>query len=67
MDSIIKTWLNDLYDTAISETEAMIGNERIWQNGADSDEEIRLREENIARDEEYIQVLKRLKDDVNKM
>lgn len=67
MDSIIKTWLNDLYDTAIIETEAMIGNERIWQKGSSNDEEIRLREENIARDEEYIQVLKRLKDDVNKM
>jgi hypothetical protein len=67
MDSIIKTWLNDLYDTAIIDTEAMIGNERIWQNGANNDEEISLREENIARDEEYIQVLKRLKDDVNRM
>jgi hypothetical protein len=67
MDSIIKAWLNELYDTAISETEALIGNERIWQKGADNDEEIRLREENIARDEEYIQVLKRLKDDVNRM
>lgn len=67
MDEMIRDWLHELYDDAIQETEGAISNERGWQNGADSDEEIMMHEENIDRYEEYIQILERLESEVDDM
>jgi RecA/RadA recombinase len=67
MDEIIKEWLRDLYDVAIEEAKGTIDNERGWQNGSDTDEDIMMHDENIQRNEEYIEILEQLKADVDRM
>lgn len=57
MSENVKQWFTDLYTDAIEETKSAIENERIWQNGADSDEEIEMHEQNIEELEEYIEIL----------
>ena len=66
MNDMVKGWLADLYKEAIEETKSAIANERIWQNGADTDEEIEMREQNIANLEEYLEVLEAKLNEVNK-
>ena len=57
MNHMVKEWLKQLYTEAIVEAKSAIANERIWQNGADSDDEIAMREGNLENLEEYIEVL----------
>ena len=64
MSETVKQWFTDLYNDAIEETKAAISNERIWQNGADSDEEIEMHEENIQELEEYLELLQEKLDEL---
>lgn len=57
MNETVKQWFRDLYQDAIDESTAAISNERIWQKGATTDEEIAMHEQNIEELEEYIEVL----------
>lgn len=57
MNETVKQWFRDLYQDAIEESKAAIANERIWQNGAETDEEIAMHEQNIEALEEYIELL----------
>lgn len=59
MNEIIKEWLREMYKDAISESEAAIANERIWQKGAETDAAIAMHEQNIQTLEEYIEVLEK--------
>ena len=67
MNPIIKDWLRDLYDAAIEDAESSIGNERGWGNGADDDETIDMHNDNAELNEEYIDVLKALKAEVDSL
>lgn len=58
MDETIKQWFRDLYSEAIKETEGTIANERTWQKGSASDEEVEMHERNIETLEEYIELLR---------
>jgi hypothetical protein len=60
----IRTWLDNLYDEAIIEANKTLGNERIWQKGSSTDEEIQIHEDNIREQERYITVLEELKDNI---
>jgi len=60
----IRTWLDNLYSEAIVEAHKTLGNERIWQMGATTDEEVQMHEDNIAENERYIAVLEELKDNI---
>lgn len=60
----IRTWLDNLYDEAIIEANKTLGNERIWQKGSSTDEEIQIHEDNIREQERYISVLEELKDNI---
>lgn len=57
MNEMVKEWFKQLYKDAIDEARSAIANERLWQNGADSDEGIAMHEQNIANLEEYVAVL----------
>ena len=63
----IRAWLETLYGEAIIEANKAIGNERIWQKGASTDEEIQMHEDNIAEQERYIAVLEDLIDHIGFM
>ena len=57
MNEMVNEWLKALYTGAIEGAKSSIANERLWQNGADADEDIIMHEQNIANLEEYIEVL----------
>ena len=57
MSEMAREWLRSLYAGALDETKAAVVSERLWQNGATSDDEIQDREQNIRDLEEYIEVL----------
>ena len=61
----VRQWVYDLYKDALEETEAAIENERIWQNGADSDDEIEMHESNLEDLEEYYEFLQERLDELN--
>lgn len=56
MNEVIKTWLEELYSTAIKEAKATIRNEHIWELGY-SGEEPNPHTENIQNLREYIETL----------
>ena len=55
MSDIVGEWFRTLYEDAIEETKSAIGNERIWQIGATTDDEVEMHEQNIRNLEEYIE------------
>ena len=57
MNEMVKEWFKELYKEAIEESKSAIANERLWQNGANTDEGINMHEENIQNLEEYIAAL----------
>ena len=63
-NEIIKEWLAALYDDAIAEAKATIGNERLWANGSGSETEASAHLQNIEIQEEYIEVLENLKNEI---
>lgn len=62
---ILIEWLINLFKDAIEESTGTIRNERIWMNGSDTDEEIKMHIENINLQEEYITLLEKYIDDLN--
>ncbi len=61
MDETIRLWLADLINGAIEDAKGTIGNERIWENGCQDD--YNPHAENIAKNEEYIEILEGIKSD----
>lgn len=57
MNEMVKEWFKELYGEAAEEAKAAIANERLWANGAETDEEISMHEQNIENYEEYIKCL----------
>lgn len=61
MDEIVNKWITDMLDAAIAEAKCAISNERIWQNGSDTDDEITSHEFNINCNELFIEKLEEMK------
>ncbi len=68
-EETIQIWLEKLnsehvdIDKEIEETKGSISNERLWQNGAETSEQVQMHEENIANLVEYLSRLEELKAD----
>ena len=60
-NELIRYWLETLIDGEIKEELGAISNERFWQKGSSSDAEIAMREDNIQTHEEYLEILKDIK------
>lgn len=56
-DSAIKAWLTNMVNDEIDETKGTISNERAFQKGCDSAEQVQMCESNIRNLEEYIEAL----------
>ena len=65
MNDTIKEWLKELYGDAIKEAKETICNERLLANGAESEEAAQRHLDNVALQEEYIEVLQTRLDEVN--
>lgn len=61
MDEIVNQWIINMLDEAIGEAKTAISNERVWQNGSDTDEEITSHEFNIICNEHFIEKLEEMK------
>lgn len=61
MSELVKEWLTTLLDEEIKTEKGTIDNERIWENGSNSEEEAEMHEQNIGEHEEYIKVLEEIK------
>lgn len=57
VNEMIRSWLKELYENAIAEAKGTIENERVWANGAPDAATAQMHNENIALQEDYIQVL----------
>ena len=57
MNEMIRSWLKELYENAIAEAKGTIKNERVWANGAPDAATAQMHTDNIALQEDYIQVL----------
>lgn len=58
MNEIIKTWLINIYEEAISEARMSIRNEHIWELGYDdSEDDYNPHTANIINLQEYIKIL----------
>ena len=64
MNEMIKFWLIDLYNGAIEETKGTIANNRLCILGASNAEEERMFIQNETDMKAYIEVLKKLKTNV---
>ena len=53
----VKIWLEDLFQDALNENRETISNERLWQKGADKQEEVDMHAENIETLTEYQNIL----------
>lgn len=60
-DSTIKNWLLEMVESEIEQTEGSISNERAFQKGCDTDDEIETAERNISRLEDYLIALEDMK------
>lgn len=61
MSENIKSWLIQMLDYELEETEVAIDNESLWTLGSNDEDEAAQHEENMAELEEYKQVLTELK------
>lgn len=57
VNEMIRSWLKELYENAIAEAKGTIENERVWANGAPDAATAQMHNDNIALQEDYIQVL----------
>ena len=57
LDEMQREWFKQLIKSEIEETEGTISNERLWQKGSDTDEQVMMHEENIARLNDYAEFL----------
>ena len=57
MNEMIRSWLKELYENAIAEAKGTIKNERVWANCAPDEATAQMHTDNIALQEDYIQVL----------
>lgn len=62
MPDMVKGWLNTLYDNAITEAYGTIDNEDLWMLGSANNVEAEMHLHNIMELNEYIKVLKNLKE-----
>lgn len=62
MTETVKLWLENLYNEAIKEAKGTIENERLWEKGFNEKGEPNYHTMNLIYLEEYIQVLKELKE-----
>ena len=58
LDEMQREWFKQLIKSEIEETEGTISNERLWQKGSDTDEQVMMHEENIARLNDYAEFLR---------
>ena len=66
MSEIVRRWIENMLDKEITEVLGAIDNERLWQKGSDSQEEIDMHEDNILNHEEYLEWLKAKLEEINK-
>lgn len=60
-----KEWLYKLYEGEIVETLGTIANERMWERGSPDIDIARMHSENIVELRQYIEILNKLKEDIN--
>lgn len=66
MNEMIKDWLKELYKGEIDQELGTISNERVWANGADTQEVAQMHLDNVALHEEYVAVLKEKLEELDK-
>ena len=60
---MVSTWIDNFkssgvsVESAIEEAKSSLSNERIWQKGSDTQEQINIHEQNMANINEYIKRL----------
>lgn len=54
MNTIVKNWLVDLYEREVKDVKNAIADERLWANGAESEEGAAMHERNAELREEYL-------------
>lgn len=58
LDEMQREWFKQLIESEIEESEGTISNERLWQKGSDTKEQVMMHEENIIRLNDYAEFLR---------
>ena len=58
LDEMQREWFKQLIESEIEETEGTISNERLFQKGSDTNVQVLMHEDNIARLDAYAKFLR---------